>query len=149
MAEPAARPGARLLSFLLFAAALLVVLEGVRLGALDSPSSPGAFPLLAGLTMAGAAVAIGLGRRAAPADELKLLPGRVAAAMALLVGFVAAMPLIGFHPAALLFLAAAISLLRRRLSFGAVLIAAASVAAVHLVFRLAFTVLLPEGTLWR
>ncbi|WP_337877060.1 tripartite tricarboxylate transporter TctB family protein [Elioraea sp.] len=149
MAEPAARPGARLLSFLLFAAALLVVLEGVRLGALDSPSSPGAFPLLAGLTMAGAAVAIGLGRRAAPADRLTLLPGRVAAAMALLVGFVAAMPLIGFHSAAFLFLAAAISLLRRRLSFGAVLIAAASVVAVHLVFRLAFTVLLPEGTLWR
>lgn len=149
MAEPEARPGARLLPFPLFAAALVVILEGYRLGGLDSPSAAGAFPLLAGLAMAGAAVAIGLGRRATPADALPLLPGRVAAVMALLVAFAAATPAIGFHLAAFLFLAASIRLLRGRGTLRALLIAALSVAAVHLVFRLAFTVLLPEGTLWQ
>jgi hypothetical protein len=149
VADPEARPGERLLALLLLAAALVVVLEGYRLGGLDSPSAAGTFPLLAGLTMAGAAGAIGLGRRPAAADALPLLPGRVAAVMALLVAYAAAVPAIGFHLATFLFLAAAIALLRGHGTLRAVLIAALAVAAVHVVFRLAFAVLLPEGTLWR
>jgi hypothetical protein len=136
------------LPVLLALAAAIVIAEGWRLDGLASPSSSGAFPLLAGAVMAGAAAAIALapgrGREALP-----MLPARAAAVMALLVAFAATMPLIGFHLAAFAFLAVAIRLLAGRGTLRAALMAAIAVGAVHLVFRLAFTVLLPEGALWR
>ncbi|WP_019014385.1 tripartite tricarboxylate transporter TctB family protein [Elioraea tepidiphila] len=148
MAERSVRPGERLLAVLLLAAAAVVVAEGWRLDGLASPSASGAFPLLAGAVMAGSAAAIALAPRFA-ADALPMLPARVAAVMALLVVFAAAMPLVGFHLAAFAFLAITIRVLRGHGTLRAALIAALAVGAVHVVFRLAFTVLLPEGTLWR
>jgi hypothetical protein len=148
VAERSVRPGERLLPVLLLAAAAVVVAEGLRLDGLGSPSASGAFPLLAGAVMAGSAAAIALAPRR-PADALPMLPARAAAAMALLVVFAAAMPLVGFHLAAFAFLAITIRLLRGHGTLRAALIAALAVGAVHVVFRLAFTVLLPEGTLWR
>lgn len=148
MAERSARPGERLLPVLLLAAAAVVAAEGWRLDGLASPSASGAFPLLAGGVMAGSAAAMALAPRR-PADALPLLPARAGAVMALLVAFAAGMPLVGFHLAAFVFLAITIRLLRGRGTLRAVLIAALAVGAVHVVFRLAFTVLLPEGALWR
>jgi len=148
VAEPRSRPGERVLPVLLAVAAAVVVAEGWRLDGLASPSAAGAFPLLAGAVMAGATAAIALAPRRA-ADALPMLPARVAAVMALLVACAAAMPLIGFHLAAFAFLAVTIRLLAGRGTLRAMLIAALAVGAVHLVFRLAFTVLLPEGALWR
>lgn len=148
MAERNARPGERVLPWLLLAAAGVVIAEGWRLDGLASPSASGAFPLLAGAVMAGSAAAIGLAPRRA-ADTLPMLPARAAAVIALLVVFAAAMPLVGFHLAAFAFLAITIRLLRGRGTLRAVLIAALAVGAVHVVFRLAFTVLLPAGALWR
>lgn len=148
MAEPTPRPGERVLPVLLGLAAGVVVAEGYRLDGLASPSSSGAFPLVAGAVMAGSAAAIALAPRRAR-DALPMLPARAAAVMALLVAFAAAMPLIGFHLAAFAFLAIAIRLLRGHGTLSALLIAALAVGAVHVVFRLAFAVLLPEGALWR
>ncbi len=148
MAEPTPRPGERVLPVLLGLAAAVVVAEGYRLDGLASPSASGAFPLLAGAVMAGSAAAIALAPHRA-ADAAPMLPARAAAVMALLVGFAALTPLVGFHLAAFAFLAITIRLLRGHGAPRAVLIAALAVGAVHLVFRLAFTVLLPEGALWR
>jgi putative tricarboxylic transport membrane protein len=152
MADRAARPGARALSGLLLITAGAVIAEGVRLDGLASPSSAGAFPVLAGLVMAVCAIAIGLGRVRAGfgvATAQPALPGRVALVMALLVAFAAALPYLGFHLAAFVFLAVAIRLLRGHGTLHAVLVAAVSVAAIHVVFRLVFSVLLPEGLPWR
>jgi hypothetical protein len=148
VAERRARPAERLLPWPLLALAAVVVAEGWRLGGLASPSAAGTFPLLAGAVMAGAAAAIALAPRRA-ADALPMIPARVAAVMALLVAFAAAMPLAGFHVAAFAFLAVTIRLLRGHGTLRAVLIAALALGAVHVVFRLAFTVLLPAGALWR
>ena len=142
------RPGERVLPFLLALAAAVVVAEGWRLDGLASPSASGAFPLLAGGVMAGSAAAIALAPRR-PADALPMLPARAAGVMALLVAFAAAMPFVGFHLAAFAFLAVTIRLLRGHGTLRAALLAALAVGAVHVVFRLAFTVLLPEGALWR
>ena len=148
MAEPTPRPGERVLPVLLGLAAGVVVAEGYRLDGLASPSSSGAVPLVAGAVMAGSAAAIALAPRRAR-DALPMLPARAAAVMALLVAFAAALPLIGVHRAAFAFLAIAIRLLRGHGTLSALLIAALAVGAVHVVFRLAFAVLLPEGALWR
>ena len=151
MADRAARTGARALSGLLLIAAGVVIAEGVRLGGLASPSAAGAFPVLAGGVMAVSAIAIGCSQvQASPrAAGHPLLPGRIASVMALLVAFAAALPYFGFHLAAFVFLAATIRLLRGRDTLRAMVIAAVSVAAIHVVFRLVFSVLLPEGTPWR
>ncbi|WP_439577545.1 tripartite tricarboxylate transporter TctB family protein [Elioraea sp.] len=149
MAERSARPGERLLPWTLLAASAVVVVEGYRLDGLASPSAAGTFPLLAGAVMAGSCAAIALAPRRAAGDALPMLPLRVAAVMALLVALVAAMPVAGFHLAGFAFLAVAIRLVRGHGTLVALLVATLSVAAVHVVFRLAFTVLLPEGTLWR
>ena len=147
MAEPTPRPGERVLPVLLGLASAVVVAEGYRLDGLASPSASGAFPLIAGTVMAGAAAAIALAPRRA-ADALPMLPARAAAVMALLVAFAAAMPLVGFHLAALVFLTVTVRLLRGHGTLRAVLIAALAVGAVHFGFRLAFAVLLAEGVLW-
>lgn len=151
MADRAARTGARALAGLLLIAAGFVIAEGVRLDGLASPSSAGAFPVLAGGVMAVSAIAIGCSRVRAspPAGGHPMLPGRIALVMAMLVAFAAALPYVGFHLAAFVFLAATIRLLRGRDTLRAMVIAAASVAAIHVVFRLVFSVLLPEGMPWR
>jgi hypothetical protein len=148
-------PGERLLPLLLLVPAGVAVAEGVRLDGLASPSSPGAFPLLAGAVMAGSAVAIGasswLRRGAArPVGGVSaVLPPRVAAVGGLFLAALGAMPWLGFHLAAFLLLVVSVRLLAGRGWLRAGLVAALSVAAIHVVFRLGFSVLLPAGVLFR
>ena len=148
-------PGERLLPLLLLVPAGMAIAEGVRLDGLVSPSSAGAFPLLAGVVMAGSAVAIGVSswRRRGAARPVgavaAVLPPRVAAVSALFLAALAAMPWVGFHLAAFLLLLLSVRLLSGRGWLRAVLVAALSVAAIHVVFRLGFSVLLPAGVLFR
>lgn len=148
-------PGEGLLPLALLVPAGVAIAEGVRLDGLVSPSSAGAFPLLAGVVMAGSAVAIGASawlRRGAgrPVGGVaSLLPPRVAAVGGLFLAALAAMPWAGFHLSAFLLLLLSVRLLAGRGWLRAGLVAALSVAAIHLVFRLGFSVLLPAGVLFR
>ncbi|MCS6932537.1 MAG: tripartite tricarboxylate transporter TctB family protein [Acetobacteraceae bacterium] len=148
-------PGEGLLPPLLLVPAAAAIAEGVRLDGLVSPSSPGAFPLIAGAVMAGSAAAIGARawrRRGAarPVGGLAaLLPSRVALVGGLFLAALAAMPWAGFHLPAFLLLLLSVRLLSGRGWLRAALVAAASVAAIHLVFRIGFSVLLPAGVLFR
>lgn len=148
-------PGERLLPLALLVPAGVAIAEGVRLDGLVSPSSAGAFPLLAGVVMAGSAVAIGASawlRRGAArpvGGVAALLPPRVAAVGGLFLAALAAMPWAGFHLSAFLLLLLSVRLLAGRGWLRAGLVAALSVAAIHLVFRLGFSVLLPAGVLFR
>jgi hypothetical protein len=148
-------PGERLLPLLLLVPAGVAIAEGVRLDGLVSPSSAGAFPLLAGVVMAGSAVAIGVSswRRRGTARPVggvaALLPPRVAAVGGLFLAALAAMPWAGFHLSAFLLLLLAVRLLAGRGWLSAGLVASLSVAAIHVVFSLGFSVLLPPGVLFR
>lgn len=148
-------PGERLLPLLLLVPAGLAIAEGVRLDGLVSPSSAGAFPLLAGVVMAGSAVAIGVAswmRRGAAqpvGGASALLPPGVAAVGGLFIAALAAMPWVGFHLSAFLLLLLSVRLLAGRGWLRAGLVAALSVAAIHVVFRIGLSVLLPAGVLFR
>lgn len=148
-------PGERLLPLLLLVPAGVAIAEGVRLDGLASPSSAGAFPLVAGVVMAGSAAAIGVSswlRRGAarPAGgAAALLPPRVAAVGGLFVAALAAMPWLGFHLAAFLLLLLSVRLLAGRGWLRAALVAVLSIAAIHVVFRIGLSVLLPAGVLFR
>jgi hypothetical protein len=146
-------PGERLLPLALLVPAGLAIAEGVRLGGLVSPSSAGAFPLLAGVVMAGSAGAIGasawrrgVGRPVG--GGAALLPPRVAAVGGLFLAALAAMPWAGFHLSAFLLLLLSMRLLDGRGWWRAGLVAALAVVAIHVVFRHGFSVLLPAGVLF-
>ena len=147
-------PGERLLPLALLMPAGVAIAEGVRLDGLVSPSSAGAFPLLAGVVMAGSAVAIGASawrRRGAgqPVGGVAaLLPPRVAAVGGLFLAALAAMPWAGLHLSAILLLLLSVRLLAGRGWWRAGLVAALAVVAIHVVFRHGFSVLLPAGVLF-
>ena len=148
-------PGERLLPLLLLVPAGVAIAEGVRLDGLVSPSSAGAFPLLAGVVMAGSAVAIGVSswlRRGAArpvGGPAALVPWRVAAVGGLFLAALGAMPWAGFHLSAFLLLLLSVRLLSARGWLHAAVVAVLSVAAIHLVFRIGLSVLLPPGVLFR
>ena len=81
--------------------------------------------------MAVSAIAIGCSRvRTSPATAgHPMLTGHIALVMALLVAFAAALPYLGFHLTAFVFLAATIRLLRGYGTLHAVLVSAVAVAA--------------------
>ncbi|MFK7856559.1 MAG: tripartite tricarboxylate transporter TctB family protein [Granulosicoccus sp.] len=79
--------------------------------------------------------------------ENGVLPKRVAILSILMVIYVAAMPTLGFLIDSGLFLFVSISYLWNRSAWMALLVSLLSLMIIHIVFRLAFQVILPQGTL--
>lgn len=80
-------------------------------------------------------------------EDTPVLPVRVLIITALLVLYVVAMPTLGFLLSSGLFLLASISYLWKKPVWLAVLVSALSLAVIHVVFRMVFQVILPQGTL--
>ncbi|UOM37316.1 tripartite tricarboxylate transporter TctB family protein [Acuticoccus sp. I52.16.1] len=159
--RPLVRPGERwfLLALTVFSAAALW--RSFAISGFSSASGPGVFPMLASGTMLVTSLGLTLSRLRAAGEGPRGLRGlafvlapRTALFLVLMLGFVVLIPRLGFMVAAGAFLLAAISLNWRRGGWARRLLASASVtgvtlALVWLVFRLAFQVVLPTGTLWR
>ncbi|MGG5886995.1 tripartite tricarboxylate transporter TctB family protein [Falsiroseomonas sp. HC035] len=155
MAEARRRrePGETLFGFVLLLLGLSIVAEGVRLQGLEAVSTPGVMPLAAGAVMAASALAIMLRNRALTAPEsgfaTRIAPRDIAVSVALIAAYMLVLEPLGFHLATLGFLTAIIWFLRGG-GFGfALLLALVSVVVVHVVFRMIFTVVLPQGWLLR
>lgn len=122
-------------------------------------SSPGAFPMLAAATMLASGIAIlRNARHQRPRQEpepeetsestpYQALPVRVVVVALLLILYVLAMPSLGFLLDSWLFLFACIAYLWNRSLWLALLISVVSLLAIHVVFRILFQVILPQGTL--
>lgn len=123
-----------------------VTWQGSGIGAFDSPSAAGVFPVAAGgtMTLAALVAATGATRRAAPGMG-PVLPRDVAAIGVLVLGYMAGLEALGFVLASLAFLFLAITWLQRGRVLRAGIVAAAAVALVWVVFRLVFRVVLPQG----
>lgn len=124
----------------------VVTWQAGGIGAFDSPSAAGVLPLAAGGTMTAAALvaAIGATRRGTPGQGA-VLPGDVGAVGALVLAYMAGLEALGFVAASLAFLTLAIAWLERGRVLRAAAVAAVTVAAVWVVFRLVFRVVLPPG----
>lgn len=81
------------------------------------------------------------------ASEHGVLPKRVVILSILMVTYVAAMPTLGFLIDSGLFLFVSISYLWNRSAWMALLVSLLALIIIHIVFRLAFQVILPQGTL--
>ncbi|MDO9499883.1 tripartite tricarboxylate transporter TctB family protein [Falsiroseomonas sp.] len=153
-------PGETLFGFVLLLMSLAVMAEGHRLRGFEEVSAPGITPLAAGVVMAISALVIILRTRTLVPTEAgfatRIAPRDIALSVLMIAIYMALLEPIGFHIATFAFLSALILYLRRGgpasplrgLGF-ALLLALVSVVAVHVVFRMVFTVVLPQGWMLR
>ncbi len=153
-------PGETVFACLMLLLGLFVMAEGWRLDAFHSPSSAGIFPAFAGLFMAvSAAAVIRRTRRMAPPPSAaegglaraflrRVTPKEVAVMAVLMVAYMLALEPAGFLVASFAFLLVAILYLHRRGLVFAVIVAAATLALIWVIFRLVFAVVLPAGRLF-
>jgi len=136
--------------------ALIVLYLAYRISGLSGPSSAGVFPMLAGLVMVGSAVGIlfETWRMRPESDDgaglvrhflARIAPTEIAIYTLIIVGFMLALEPLGFVIASFLFLMASFVYLHRKGIVLALLISVGAVAAILLIFRHVFQVILPEG----
>ena len=152
---PTRRAGELWFALALLVFALAALWQAYGISGLTGLSTAGVFPMLAAATMVVAALAIVAGAVRRPLEDgagLRLflgeaLPARLVVLVALIVGFLAAMPWLGFMPAAAVFLYASIAILWRRGLVRPLLVTLLALVLIWLTFRLAFQIVLPRGTL--
>lgn len=144
------RPGEAIFSIVLagFSAFLLWTAYGIS--GFDELSSPGALPMAASGTMLVAALIIAAKTLKAPLTRSEnfrqhILPPAVLIAMVMIVAYAVLLQPLGFLPTSFLFLLALIRILGKQNVAVCAAIAAACVLLIYLVFRIIFTVIMPEG----
>lgn len=152
MHNPARRlPGEGLFSLLLLTVSLFLFYTATQISGLEGLSAPGTFPMFATAMMSITAALITWRTLRLPlTDEhgwRAVLPGFVIF-MTILMGFYAfALKPVGFLPTSFVFLTISTRIMTRGSLAHAMLVSALSLAVVYVVFRLIFTVLMPEGIL--
>lgn len=155
--KPARRPGETAFAVLCVLFGLAAFGQAYGISGFSGLSTPGVFPMLATATMAVSGLFILAGTVRLPAEPgagnvaarfmREFLPLRHCVMLALMLGYLAALPLLGFVVASGLFLFAAFQYLWRRNPLVTLVLSAASLAAIYVVFRIVFQVVLPQGSL--
>ena len=152
-------PGEIVFAGLMLAGSLFLFREAHAIAGFSSVSSAGVFPLFAtGLMIVTALVILARTWRIPPAgddgEDLAAFRRRVLPADLLVFAgmtglYAVALAPLGFLVASFLFLAGAIFWLSARRIGVALVVAAVTLAAIYVVFRLGFHVVLPPGSLFR
>lgn len=155
--KPARRPGETAFAVVCTLFSLAAFGQAYAISGFGGLSSPGIFPMLATGSMVLSCLFILAGTVGRPAEPgpghaavrfmREFLPLRHCVVLALMLLYLAVLPLIGFIPASGLFLFATFQFLWRRNVLLTIVLAAASLAAIWIVFRVAFQVVLPQGSL--
>jgi hypothetical protein len=135
-------------SLLLLALSLFLLYQAYAISGFASVSSPGVFPMVAAAVMvvSVAAVIVRERREAAPAGFMRrVAPPVLLITIALIVALMLALEPTGFVIAAGTFLFVTILFLERGRPVRAALVAVVAVAAIYVIFRLGFQVVLPEA----
>lgn len=144
------RPGEALFSVLLALGSLGLLASAYDIAGFEALSSPGALPLATAGTMvitSGLILVRTLLARPAAGETVRasILPGPVLIVMALVVGYAVLLRPLGFLPTSTLFVFLAIRFLSGRSLLFCAWVSIVTVAAIYVVFRLVFSVLMPEG----
>lgn len=140
-------------------AAFALFLSLVSVGALwkaygiagfDALSSPGAFPMAVAATMAVSSLIVLVQTLRAPACQTThfardILPTGAAVMTLFILLYAIALKPLGFLPTSMIFLFASILMLSRRGVFFAAWVSLLCLALIYIIFRLVFSVLMPEG----
>jgi hypothetical protein len=143
------QPGERAFSLVLLALSLFLLHQAYSISGFSSVSSPGVFPMVAAgvMVLSLAVVLVRERREAAPSGFLRrVTPPILLGTVALIVALMLALEPLGFVIATGGFLFAAILFLQHGRPLRAAVIAAVAVAAIYVIFRLGFQVVLPEAT---
>jgi len=152
------RQGERGFSLLLLVFSVTAFWQSYAISGFSGLSTAGVFPMLASATMIVSAVCILLqsvrqepdktsGKNAPSGVIQAILPARVLILVLFILGYVVAMPALGFLLASGLFLLVSFSYLWRKSFIISLLVTLVSLVSVYLVFRQIFQVVLPKGTL--
>lgn len=144
------RPGEAAFSLILVAASAVLLWQAYGISGFRGLAEPGAVPMGTTAVMLVAALVIAAQtlRRPAAAGESFLrtvLPPRILFFMGLMAGYALLLRPLGFLPTSFLFLAVAIRVLGRRSLAFTLGVSALALVLVWIVFRLVFSVLMPEG----
>lgn len=154
------RPGELAFALALLAFSLAAFWQAYDISGFSALTSAGVFPMLASGAMVLAALFNLAGCLYKPRADggagadisgflREILPLRHVALLGLIMLYLMAMPWLGFIVSSGLFLFAAFFLLWRKGLVPTLLLTAISLAAIYVVFRLVFQVVLPQGTLLR
>jgi putative tricarboxylic transport membrane protein len=155
------QPGETVFGYVLLLLGLFVMAEGYRIDGLYSPSSAGVFPALAGLVMTVSALAIIRRNHRMPPVHIpegsgtareflrRTTPADVAVMAALILAYMLALEAVGFLGASFVFLFLSMFYLHRGPLLTTLLVSVGSLAAIWVVFRVLFTVVLPTGWLFQ
>lgn len=144
------RPGELAFGALLLLASLGLLSSAYGIAGFSALSSPGAIPMATTAAMAVTAAIVMVQTLRRPLDRTEtitrdILPGRVILFAGLLLGYGLLLRPLGFLPTSALFLCIAIKLLARRGWGWTLAVSLGSLAAIWLIFRIVFTVLMPAG----
>ncbi len=147
---PTRRPGEAIFTLLLALASIGLFIKAYGISGLEALSSPGALPMAATGTMSLTAIYIAWKAfRAKPngSETMKrhILPPAVVAGIIAIMGYALLLQPLGFILTSFLFLAGLIKMLSARSLFFCAWVAALNVLIIYLVFRVVFSVLMPEG----
>lgn len=148
--EGARRPGEAGFAMLMLAASLYLLWTAYGISGFDALSGPGTVPMFITAIMAVSALIILLRTLPLPKVEGESLgrdiaPPIVAIFAGLLVAYALLLKPLGFVPTSALFLPIAIKILSKRSWGFAIGIGLGSLVLIWLIFRIVFTVLMPEG----
>jgi len=150
------RPGELAFVMIILLGSLWLFWQSVLISGFSGLSTPGVFPMLASgvMVVSGLWILRDTARRA-PDDGgfwrflEQVTPLRQAVMLAFVALYVAAMPWLGFVVASGVFLFVAITFLWRRRLWLTAGLSGVALATIYLIFRVAFQVVLPRGSLFQ
>lgn len=153
---PVRRPGELVFAVAVLLFSLAAFWQAYEISGFTGLTTPGVFPMLATGTMVVASLFVLSNTARRPAETggaevarrffADILPVRHMVLIALVLAYLLLLPVLGFIVSSALFLLAAFQYLWRRHVLITVLLSAGALAAVYVIFRLVFQVVLPEGT---
>ncbi len=144
------KPGEAFFAVLLSVGSIAAVWNAYGISGFESLSSPGAFPMAVAATMAITSIIIAVRTLQKPADRhatfwVDVLPIPAAIITVFIVLYAIALRPLGFLPTSLIFLFVTILLLSRKGIIFSASVSVISLFFIYIVFRLVFSVLMPEG----
>ena len=156
---PVRRPGELVFALAVLVFSLAAFWQAYGISGFAGLTTAGVFPMLATGTMVVAAVCVLANTARRPSEArgtavvqgffAEVLPVRHMVLVGLVLTYLLALPWLGFVISSALFLLAAFQYLWRRHVLVTLLLTAGTLAAVYVIFRIVFQVVLPEGSLLR
>lgn len=144
------KPGEAIFALLLALVSLGALVKAYGIAGFEGLSSPGAFPMAAAAIMFVSALAVSVNTlratREGEAETFRdILPASATIMAVLILLYAIALRPLGFLPTSLIFLFVSTLILARRGVIFSALVSVFSLAIIYVIFRLVFSVLMPEG----